>query len=213
MGIIFPGIPPTLAERLNSKNSIIQFIETGTYKGGTARWAAKHFEKVITIEASEEIYKSAHAILAPFPNISHLLGTSQEHLPHLSNAVTTLFWLDAHHCGGDTFKGANPLLQELDIINQRWKDPYILIDDARVITASFLGNRYCSLPDLIRTLERPDRYISIFDDVVIAVPLHAKPLVDDYTNERSKIYWADFKKRIKPTLKRRIKGYLKSIGI
>ena len=35
------------------------FVETGTYKGETARMASKHFERVYTLEISQELFQES----------------------------------------------------------------------------------------------------------------------------------------------------------
>ena len=53
MGIVRAGIPEELTLYLKGKYSINTFVETGTYLGHTAQWAAQHFE-THTIEMSEK---------------------------------------------------------------------------------------------------------------------------------------------------------------
>jgi hypothetical protein len=47
MGIVRWGPPEELVLRFKRASSIDMFIETGTFKGDTASWAAAHFPSVI----------------------------------------------------------------------------------------------------------------------------------------------------------------------
>ena len=55
MGLISSGIPQYFVDVLVKNFSIRYFIETGTCRGETASWASQQFEKVFTIEKSEEL--------------------------------------------------------------------------------------------------------------------------------------------------------------
>ena len=52
MGIVHMGPPKELILQLADRYKLRGFIETGTYKGNTAVWAASYFDDVITIEYS-----------------------------------------------------------------------------------------------------------------------------------------------------------------
>ena len=78
MGIVRMGIPENIVEFLQKKYAIQYFVETGTYTGGTAKWAAKYFDKVDTIEFSESIFKETKENLAPIKNINCIFGDSRE---------------------------------------------------------------------------------------------------------------------------------------
>jgi hypothetical protein len=192
MGLIYPGPPKELVGRLAKAEKLNLFIETGTYYGETASWAASIFKKVITIEASEKIYNQAKDKLASYTNLSHLFGDSAELLNPGIITEPAIFWLDAHYSAGDTYEKNNPLLTEIETINRSAHNAYILVDDARLITSRWLNEHYCELKDIIKLLEVGDRYIVLFEDVLIAVPRKAKPVIDEYTNMMSEKYWHQF---------------------
>ena len=60
MGYIYQGLPKNLTLKILKKISIENLVETGTYKGETAFWAAKYFKNVHTIEIHEGLY---HAVI------------------------------------------------------------------------------------------------------------------------------------------------------
>jgi predicted O-methyltransferase YrrM len=49
------GVRKRLALFLKDRFDLLDFVETGTYFGTSAAWAAEHFRRVYTIEASEEL--------------------------------------------------------------------------------------------------------------------------------------------------------------
>ena len=57
MGLLRPGPPTTIISEIRKEFDLRTFVEIGTYIGDTASQASQEFEKVITIEASENIYK------------------------------------------------------------------------------------------------------------------------------------------------------------
>jgi hypothetical protein len=56
MGIMEPYFPTEMAIKLSGIAGADTFIETGTYMGGTTKWASTQFKKVHTIELSEKLY-------------------------------------------------------------------------------------------------------------------------------------------------------------
>lgn len=57
MGIVCMGPPTEVITKLQEAYNISDFVETVTYYGDTAYWASQVFERVLTIEYSENIYK------------------------------------------------------------------------------------------------------------------------------------------------------------
>jgi hypothetical protein len=192
MGLIYPGVPKKLTTELAKKYSIKQFVETGTQYGITSIWAAAHFDHVITIEASEVLFKEVNPKLSKYSNIEHVFGDSSTVLKKQKVGFPALFWLDAHYSGGNTFSGENPLMKEIDFINTLGPNVFIFIDDARFVTSKWRGEQFCLLNELIGKLKIYNRYIAIFEDVIIAVPEYAKESVDEYTDEMSEIYWEQY---------------------
>ena len=94
------------------------FIETGTLKGLTSGLMAwSEGVQVHTIEISEKYFALSAEKLADFENVTRHLGDSGEVLPKLLSELdrSAVFWLDAHHSGGDTGMGdlMAPIKKEL----------------------------------------------------------------------------------------------------
>ncbi|HTY94091.1 MAG TPA: hypothetical protein VMC02_09395, partial [Steroidobacteraceae bacterium] len=104
MGTVRTGPPEDLVLRLKEILGLQEFIETGTFRGDTAAWAARHFARVTTIEWAESYHAAAQQRFRATPGVRALRGHSVEVLeaivPELKAAA--LFWLDAHWSGGDT---------------------------------------------------------------------------------------------------------------
>ncbi len=188
MGSVTFSIPFDLATALLDATGIRHAVETGTYLGGTAGQLARVVDQVWTVELKADILAQARERLAAFDNISLVEGYSPEVLPGILAEVPdpALFWLDGH---GGTF-GADdvpshilecPVLEEIAAIDA-WPhaaQSVILIDDARAFFGTLLHHRpdWPTFVDVADALGR-DRYVTVLDDVVIAVPLGVRPAVD-----------------------------------
>jgi hypothetical protein len=62
MGLVFSGIPQEITLKLAKLANVTTFVETGTYKGETTRWAAQHFQKVFTIEKSDFHFEESKSL-------------------------------------------------------------------------------------------------------------------------------------------------------
>lgn len=98
------GIPRQFILDLAANNNSTVFVETGTFLGVTARWAAEYFETVHTIEKAESLYQgfiNSHLRL----NIRAHLGDSRIILSDILTVESNnraVFWLDGHWCGGES---------------------------------------------------------------------------------------------------------------
>lgn len=173
------GPPENLVLALQRQIGFDDFIETGTYQGDTAAWAARHFVHVTTIELGPTYHAAAQARFRSSPNVHVLAGESSavlcEIIPTL--AKPALFWLDAHWSGLDT-AGREiecPLLAEVALINSVPHVHTVMVDDARLFCAPPPRPHQADLwPDLATTVAalRADgrRFVVLFDDVFVAVP-------------------------------------------
>jgi hypothetical protein len=86
-----------LALALKDAFNISAFIETGTWKAQTTKWASENFQKVYSFEIDEGYHNRARGlgIKAEF-----ILGSSADELPKVVKRLknTAIFWLDAHAC-------------------------------------------------------------------------------------------------------------------
>jgi len=186
---VYRGIPQELVLAIRDHFQITDFIETGTYMGDTAKWAAKYFDRVITFEASSEVYLELQKNELP-ANCKAILGDSSQLIQNYINR-DSIYYLDAHYSSGNTFN-SYPLLNEIKEINKKGFNDFIIIDDARFVLSKWNNERYCTLTELLNELSKKDRYSIVFDDMIISVPSYSKDLLDDYTNKKSNVYWKIF---------------------
>lgn len=112
------------------------FIETGTLVGETIFALEPYFDKLYTIEFSENYYKNTKNKYNG-NKINFILGDSsivfESLLPQITNKC--IFFLDGHCSGGDTGKSDKdcPLDEEITHINNLFQnDAIIIIDDFRL---------------------------------------------------------------------------------
>lgn len=163
--------------------SIKTFVETGTFRAETTEWAAHNFDRVVSIEADESLFKAAQQRLKNARNVSIVFARSQDALREIlaENKEPALLWLDAHWCGAGTAceEYECPVLEEISIADASPAQHFILIDDARLflnpLPAPHNSDHWPRFPQLLSELRRtyPDSYIAILEDVVIRLPARA----------------------------------------
>ena len=191
------GLPETLVLKFRDSSGVRCFIEGGTFRGKTVKWAASHFQRVITIEASPIVYDRLKPEHPLFPNVKFLLGDTRKLLPTIIDELDgpAIFWLDSHYSAGDTFGAGDecPLLKELEIINSTPHEHLILIDDARLFTqpppAPHDVDAWPTFGDILGVLNRGEsrRYVVIVDDVIVAAPINQRDAVITYCRSISTI--------------------------
>jgi len=114
------------------------FIETGTFGGEGVIQAltSEKFQKIYSIELSEDFYLSAVNRFKDNPRVTIVYGDSGKVLPRVLSKIDApaTFWLDGHYSHCDTARGEEntPLLKELEAIKQHSINTHtILIDDIR----------------------------------------------------------------------------------
>jgi FkbM family methyltransferase len=195
MGAIHFSLDPNLVHALRTTLPLESFVETGTFQGDTANAMAAHFSNVHTVELSEPLYAKAVDRLAPLKNVTVIHGSSPDALRDLSKtlaAKSTLYWLDAHWCGGGETSGRHtnecPLLAEIAAIRSLNDRSVVLIDDARYFIAPPPPpNTWESWPlieEVISALRGlSDRHkIWIINDVIIFAPKACEPDVVRYSH-------------------------------
>lgn len=146
------------------------FVETGSYLGDGINQAllSKCYEKIYSIELSEQYFEHCTDRFSNVDNVTILFGDSSVELSDVLKQIDApaTFWLDGHWSGGDTAKGVtmSPIIKELKLIKEHpIKTHTILIDDVRLFgTIEF---DYVTLDDIIKILLEinPD-YEIFFED-------------------------------------------------
>lgn len=191
MGNIRMGVDKDLVLFLKKITNYNCFIETGTFYGSTSIWAADFFKRVVTIENSEVIYNEVKEYFKEKPQITALFGNSRDLLTEIDNEKLShsIFWLDAHWCGENSYGEDDqcPLIEELNCIKDRFRDPIIMIDDARLFTSSPpKPNNYKAYPN-IDEITSIDKSLStyIFEDVIYLIPEPFKEQFESFLHHRN----------------------------
>ena len=183
------GPPEDLILALQRQLRLEDFVETGTYRGDTAAWAAEHFARVATIELSPEYHAAATARFRGQPQVRVLLGDSGAMLRKVAAELPgpAVFWLDAHWSGLDTAGRETecPLLAELAILNAAPTTHTLLVDDARLFAPPPPRPHRAELrPDLGAVLDAlragGRRHVVMVEDVLIAVPAAERAFLTDW---------------------------------
>ena len=171
-------IPPphpvkqAIIESYQEKHHIRVFIETGTLYGNTIWYQMKNFDRLYSIELSEELCEKAKKRFKKQKNISIIQGDSGIVLKDILKKITqpAVFWLDGHYSSGDTAKGEKdcPIIEEL---NHIFSSPYkhvLLIDDARCFTNSGEYKDYPTIPFLKEFIlaQKPESTFEVKDDII-----------------------------------------------
>jgi hypothetical protein len=152
------------------------WVETGTYMGGTSKYLAKRFPNVVSIEPSEYFYQYSKSRLKKFKNIKLLNGTSENLFESalVSVAPRGNLWLDGHFSNGGTFLGSkiSPISEELALValhKNKFSELVIFIDDVRLFPRSDQQETgYPRLQFLIDWCEKNRFRWQIQNDILIA---------------------------------------------
>lgn len=122
------------------RDQIVNFVETGTYKGESTMIASKKVKNVYTIEICQELYENTKRYLQSkgYSNIEFILGDSITQLPSIMDKLEggSIYFIDAHISGSDS--GWNqtdrvPVFEELNVIlSYKLKPSIFIIDDLRL---------------------------------------------------------------------------------
>jgi len=195
------GIPQREALALAKRLRIKTFIETGTYRAGTAMWAYNcgQFDRVITIEGYRKRYDGNIATygLNALSGLEFVYGDSRTMLAEVLKTVDepALFWLDAHWVGDSKVAYAQadecPLREELLAINEHRIAPshVILIDDARLFIEPppypHHPEQWPTLKEVEVSLKHHARGVEVKDDVIWAVPYFHEVLLHNLLEAES----------------------------
>jgi hypothetical protein len=190
------GPPEALILALQRRLGLEEFVETGTYRGDSAAWAAEHFSRVTTVEWSAALFAAAHRRFQADQKVRVLQGESSEVLRELVPALSgpALFWLDAHWSGLDTAgtEAECPLLAELGLINAAPLPHVVLVDDARLFCAPpprpHRAEQWPDLASTVVTLQAGGRrHVVLVDDVFVAVPAAAREFLTTFLQDEAAV--------------------------
>ena len=146
-------------------------VETGTYRGDTTAFLARHFRETHTVEVVPALAELARERFRKNPSIKVWDGDSSEVLcsllPQINGAV--LFYLDGHDSGGITGKGAKacPVREELEIIyGSNMKGISVVIDDSRVFGTDPDYPTLGEVREWMKTL-RPAAFVRVEHDAIV----------------------------------------------
>jgi hypothetical protein len=189
------NVPVRLAERLRDHLGIRDFVETGTYRGGTVRIMSPRFERIHTVELQPAIYEATRERLSNLTNVDFRLGDTEAHLPDILSRLKgpALIWLDAHWSAGETGKTDTqcPLLRELAIVYGSRGDHVVMIDDARLFMAPapppMKPEDWPSIAQIEAFLAQQQSapFVKVVGDVIVAVPTAAREVVEEYLRRKS----------------------------
>ena len=156
------------------------WIETGTYYGETTKILSQISNKIVSIEADQDLYNLAKKNFSNFKNIELMFGRSEDKLTEALEKIKAYknicIYLDAHLChdhikNKKTFgdeKDATPIKKELKFIEDK-KDEFnkinILIDDIRLFNNKF--QNYPKKDYLVNWCEENDFDWEIEQDIFI----------------------------------------------
>ena len=132
-------------------NLLKVFFETGTYLGNTVFGVKDAFERVYSIELSNDLAGLARQRFAHDKHVHIIQGDSSVALKNflLTLDCPALFWLDAHYSAGVTAMGKRqtPIHDELvAILTHSVKGHHILVDDVKDFTGN---NDYPTVTDIL----------------------------------------------------------------
>jgi hypothetical protein len=174
-----PCPPPHLVKQSVVKEYARQYrlgtlVETGTYLGFMIRATLRVFQRVYSVELDEVLHRRAARKFSRYKHITVLQGDSSTVLAKLLPSLhePCLFWLDAHHSSGATFKTGKgnlltPIVAELEQIlaHSHAQQHVILIDDAREFTGENDYPTLSALRELVLHLH-PTFTMEVADDII-----------------------------------------------
>jgi hypothetical protein len=210
MSNVYPTVPPDLVSTLRDAGGIRTAIETGTFKGNGALVLAEIFDQAYSIELLPEIWQAVQDKYSDIDNLVFVNADSPVGLRDLGAYIhePVVFWLDAHAGMLYTPTGSRertpddertsggaetqcPLLDEIHAIDECFSgapESCVLVDDARAFVTPLLGRRDEDWPPLMDVLDalraKNRRFVTILDDIIIAVPLSLRSAVENWRQKK-----------------------------
>jgi hypothetical protein len=173
-----PAVKRALIAHYAAESGLRTLVETGTFVGGTVASMLRRFDRIVSMELSEEMADRARRRFAKYRHVTILRGDSSQLLPDVLVALDApaLFWLDAHYSEGATARGPKetPITEELQCILAANPSNVVLVDDARC----FAGQSDYPTLDELRAFvaaRRPDLHFEVADDVIRLTPPGIRP--------------------------------------
>ncbi|MBA7565012.1 hypothetical protein ES708_06682 [subsurface metagenome] len=139
-----PIPPPDIVKQMIVKEYANRYhvkimVETGTYEGAMINAVKDVFDKIYSIELSNELYLNASKKFEKCGHIKVYNGDSSEIMPKVIGNINEacLFWLDGHYMESVGIKAEKktPIIEEIKhIANHSVKNHILLVDDARYFT-------------------------------------------------------------------------------
>jgi hypothetical protein len=173
-----PSPPPHIVKQQTlqsyaKKHDLKVLVETGTYYGDMIEAMQNVFDKIYSIELSQDLFERAKKRFKDRKQVELIQGDSGIELKSLMSKIDrpTLFWLDGHYSAGETAKGdkETPIFEELQhIFDTPDLGHVIIIDDARSFGLYRDYPTIEQLNDFIKS-KRPNMDVSVqYDSVRIA---------------------------------------------
>lgn len=130
---ISTNLPGPLLSRYKNSHSL--FVETGTAHGDTTELAAVMFDEVWSCDIDPGLVNKTAERLKGYGNVTLSRMLSPAFLKSIKDKLDrpTIYWLDAHWCGGPKMHKECPLLEEIQAIGSFNDSSVILIDDIELI--------------------------------------------------------------------------------
>lgn len=174
-----PAPPPHIIKQQAIRDYAKRFglkylVETGTYCGDMVEAMKDDFDRIYSIELSEELYEKVKKRFEGSETIELIQGDSGIELKNVINRIDqpALFWLDGHYSAGVTARGDKdtPIYKELDhILNAQNRGHVIIIDDARCFGTDSAYPSIEELSDFVKS-RRPDASITVQNDSIRITP-------------------------------------------
>lgn len=196
MGAVSFSLDVELVEILKKVLPLPIFVETGTFEGDTVNALLPYFDRFITAELSEPLWKEVTNRFAGEKKVEPYLGNSPDVIAKFCSALkdsSVLYWLDAHWCVADDTSGEKsqcPLLEEIHAIGQLNDQSVILIDDARLFLAPppapHETSQWPSIDSIITALKQTSlqHELSVVNDVIIFYPKLVRDSVISYAKKQ-----------------------------
>ena len=174
---------PPLADfalHMKERCGLTHLVETGTFQGASTSWAAKHFDKVDTVDIRLDFMDQAIAACGDASNVVYHLGDSRTVLPKLVAEVTgpTLFWLDAHNASRLFGDGPDdcPVLDELYSILSSPFPHVVMIDDAHCFIPPLPHDpkEWPELWQIKASARRWSYVVGVAHDVIAVLPMECE---------------------------------------